>query len=232
MYPSSPHYRRLADWTTVLEVDKPFTVDTIGIRLALATSYKKTSVDICKAIIKQAPRVAPTARDMESDGDDYMAEKCSELIYTAYQSIGEGRLAPLALRLLMPFFRDPAFRTALDGAFNREVKGRADEQIVAMDLFGEAQDLKYPDWAPLNVTFTERSTLFDFIARREVYLPMANGGGARFFGARIDHGLDLRSYREMTEQFIPDKEWRDDLEVGRVLLELVDCAIEHFADVL
>ena len=107
--------------------------------------------------------------------------------------------------------------------------GPADDQMLAMGLLSKALHLKSPHWRSLNVTFAES---FSFIPRRELYLPMNDGGNVLFFGPGIDYEQRLPSYQGAMDRIIPNSDWREDLEVGMVLLELVDCATEHFVDVL
>lgn len=210
---------------TVPKTTKPLTVDEAGARLALAASYKTTCIDLCKTIIRGSARAPPTGPNPIPDSE--FTEECCELLRESYEAGGVGEYAEQAIRLLLPHLVNPEFQTALKMIGNEQVWMPADDHVALLDLLLEAHELSIPEPMNTGTVLAPHTTLLDLITRRNEYLPITKEGSFFFFfGARLDYGPSLQSYREVAELMLQGTK-RPKIELEVVLLELVQCAVEH-----
>ena len=209
----------------VPEAGRPLTVDAAACMLTLAKSYRNTCIRICRAAISQSPWAPHTGANRSAD--PAFATLCCKLVEEVYEALGRSEMARPAIQVLLPYFSDARFVSALKEAMDEEAWTPVDDHLAVFDLLLDAHEQRGAGVpACRDRTFAPHTRLLDELTRREDYHPIMKGGSFFFFGERIDYGPSLRSYREAAESVLqPNK--RPRIEQWLVLLELVSFAIDH-----
>jgi len=182
---------------------------------------------ICKSKIRESSGVRPRSSDSKIISAE--VSRCLEALESIYENSGHRwRVAPFAgnaCRLIEPYLSEQQFLGVVMDIVDRVVWAPADDHVPLMDLLLEAHELvsQKPATEP-RTPHTASTTLLDLLKLREGYRPITEEGSFFIFGARVDFGPSLESYREVAEVM---QSRRVELELQKALLEVVLYAVEH-----